>query len=427
MRFTDKTISSLHNLTASPGRSLIMAFVTAFACGFLFLIFSFCNSFRSLVVDRMLKTFPANMIEVRRKPEPFPNKDAESTVRLDQGSIKPLACMSCVRKVYLEEILRVPSVTVLSLMVFKIAFESPIYGISEAYVRGELEDPSAFAWSKKPGALPVIISEELLEVFNASYIAPRGMRPMSRKDLRKLEIELTVGRSVLPVNNYADPLTLPLSILTTSRKVERIGLNVPLRYVVEWNRKYLGKRYEEQLTRAVIEADSPSGAEAVAQEAEAMGFAVVTGREAVRRLIVVQNAILASGSLLAAAVLVLAAVAVGCLMILSVSEQRNWIGLQRALGARRSDIYHCILLEALVLAVISNTLGIGISSLFAGGFNSYMLGRIPRFSFVPEQFFKPDLTVALLCWAGMCLFCALAAFPAARRAAKQTPIEALMS
>jgi hypothetical protein len=426
MRARDRFGTALRGMRDGWGRSVLLGLVTAFACGFVFLLFSFYQSFRVLVVERMLRDFPANVVEVRETPVaagPFVAENTEAPLRMDR--VAPLAELGPVRKVYYEEMLRVTSVASLMLGPGQVVFESPVYGISPAYVREDLAAPGEFTYTPEADEVPALVSEDLLAVFNASYAGTRGLPQLSAESVRKLPIELTVGRAVFFGHNFAEPAKARVRVIGTSRKVTTVGLNIPLEWVVAWNRRFLGARYKDRLTRVILEADSPEGAEHVAAEAEKLGYLVRTGRDAVRRLIVIERAILAAGTVLGGSVTALAAVSVGALMLLSVNERRQWIGLLRALGAGRGTVYQVVLLESALVTAVSALAGLGAAVAAGGALNGWMLAHLPRFGFLPDRFFLWDPSVGALCWLGVFVFGTLASLPAAGRAVRLSPIEAL--
>lgn len=426
MRVSDRLGMAARNLLTAPMRSLLLIVVIAFSCGFLFLVYSFYMSFRVQVVERLLQSFPVTMVEIRQRPKvvgaaEYENPKAPLTIT----SSRALARLPVVKKVYYEEVLRVASLVEADFGLATALFESPVYGISEDYVRGEPATPGEYRYDAKAKVIPALISQELLDVFNAAYVAPRGLARYSPQGLRRMSIQFYIGRNGIGLRESKKQLQYEVGIIGTSTKVQPIGLNVPFEYVRQWNREFLGARYHDSLSRLILEADSPEGAEVVAQRAEAAGFEARTGREAIRRVIVIQNVILAGGSFLGALILALALVSVGSMMLLSVNEQRSWIGLQRALGARKADIYGAVLLESFLLSALACMVGLLLAAALGAGVNEFVIPRLPTFRLIPKQFFMLDPFVGFYCWAGVCLFSALATLPAARRAVNVTPIEAL--
>jgi putative ABC transport system permease protein len=102
------------------------------------------------------------------------------------------------------------------------------------------------------------------------------------------------------------------------------------------------------------------------------------------------------------------------IMLVSVTERTNEIGLRKALGATPGDLLRQFLVEASTLSVVGGLLGVG-AGLLAGVL-------IPHFTTIGVTITATPVLIAVVVAAGVGLF--FGVYPAAR-AARLAPIEAL--
>jgi ABC-type antimicrobial peptide transport system permease subunit len=108
-----------------------------------------------------------------------------------------------------------------------------------------------------------------------------------------------------------------------------------------------------------------------------------------------------------------------------VSERRRELGLLRAVGASRLDVWKIVVGEAAVIGLVAGAIGVGVALLVARAIDSISASRLPDYPFKPHTYFAftPGLVVLALGFA--VLFCVVGAALPARRAARQNPATAL--
>jgi macrolide transport system ATP-binding/permease protein len=104
------------------------------------------------------------------------------------------------------------------------------------------------------------------------------------------------------------------------------------------------------------------------------------------------------------------------IMLVSVTERTNEIGVRMAVGARQSDIMQQFLIEAVLVCILGGLLGIGLA--FAIG---EIINRVGGDSF--QVIYSPtSIIAAFIC---STLIGVVFGFLPARNAAKLDPVEAL--
>jgi putative ABC transport system permease protein len=117
---------------------------------------------------------------------------------------------------------------------------------------------------------------------------------------------------------------------------------------------------------------------------------------------------------LGAVALLVGAVGVANIMIISVLERRSEIGLRRALGATKGHIRLQFLSEAVLLALLGGTAGVGLGALATAIYAT----RKHETVVIPTQAWAGGITAALLIGA-------IAGLLPALRAARMSPTQAL--
>ena len=117
--------------------------------------------------------------------------------------------------------------------------------------------------------------------------------------------------------------------------------------------------------------------------------------------------------------LFVAGAAVSNTVMMAVSERVREIGVLRAVGASKGDVFTLILLETLMLCLIAGVIGCLASAIFAPVIETWLRNRLP---FSPtETLVKPSLTLSLFCLSLTGIFGAVAGMLPSWRAAKLAP------
>jgi putative ABC transport system permease protein len=140
----------------------------------------------------------------------------------------------------------------------------------------------------------------------------------------------------------------------------------------------------------------------------------------------IQSLMNSTGILLGAVALIgllIAVAGVSNSLLMSVSERSREIGIMRALGASRSDVFRLICMETLQVCLAGSVLGIFVAFVASRGVEAWLRARLP---FSPtDTLVNWDWRTAFACVAGAMALGCLAALLPASRAAELAPAAAM--
>jgi ABC-type antimicrobial peptide transport system permease subunit len=296
-------------------------------------------------------------------------------------------------------------------------------GVDPRLVAGDLDAPERFVDPAPGEPLPVVVSTQLLELYNKSFAVQRNLPELSARLLIGFRFPVEFGRSfVAATDGKVQPAVL--QVLGFSPHALLGGVTVPLTTARRLNREH--GLDAETYSSVVLRAASPDQLPAIANEVRRQGFEIDDSQqklgEQVGWGILVVTAALGLLSLL---ITILAAVNIAHAFYSSVRERRREIGILRSVGASQRDVLRVLLTEAGLVGIAGAVAGLGAGVLGSLACDLLASRLLPEFPFKPDSFFR--FPPALLLGAfGVGVLASLAgAFPPARSAAHAEPAAAL--
>lgn len=349
--------------------------------------------------------------------------------RLDENAVATLGKLPGVTAVHRKMELRVPAVSRYDGEFFgkrlRMGVEILGVGVDEGLVAGDLEGAPAFTDPGEQGAIPVLISTRLLEIYNKGFATQRGLPLLSPQLVKGFEFPVQYGRSY--VTSRGENVTTAsqgAGIVGVSDRALLQGLTMPLEAARRLNRRF---GYDADTYSAVVlVARTPENVPAITQAVRGMGFDIDdTERklaENVGAAVVITTAALA---LLSALICVLAAVNIALTLGAAIRARSREIGILRAVGATGAAVSALVVGEAAAVGLLGGALGAGASLAAAVAVDRAAASFLPEFPFKPETFFVfPPWLLAGAVALGV-LAALLGAYPPARSAARLDPARAM--
>jgi len=298
----------------------------------------------------------------------------------------------------------------------------PVLGVAPGLLGDEVEGGFSFADpGEDGGAIPVMLSRRLIEVYNKTIAPAWNVRrlPMGLS-LVGLQLPVKVGYSIVPQKTEDRVFDARLQLVGLSDRVPLYMLAMPLETVQRLNREY-GKP-DAGYTQVTLLARSPEDAPVIAATVRRMGFALDEEERAtaerVGTVVAVTTLALAS---LATLMVALAALAIAQSLSANVRARAREIAIIRAVGATPGDVRGIILIEGGVVGLAGGLLGAALARLLAIGADGLAARLLPDFPFRPETFFSFPAWVLALAVAVALASAVLGALAPAALAARVDP------
>ena len=380
---------ALRDMLATAPRTLISTAGIALGVLVLTMVVALGLGARDLVLKEVVRELPVDLIEVVPKTMDLGlfkvNTGALFGVKpLDLAGIENLGRLEHVAEVYPKLDVNVPMGAQGGARLFGHRLYTDLFmiGLPDALVQPEAGD----AFHDVPDIVPVVISDQLVDIYNAQIAPALGSPQLTPAMLTGFEFEIVFGRSLMLGGRGARQQGVERArIVGVSHYAMRLGVTVPLTTAHRLLEKYADPAGGDHYTGALLKARTAADVPAIAQAIEGMGYAVDATAQKTRRMLTAATG-LASG--VGFLVLLLAALNIAHSFFASLHERRRELGVLRAVGARRRDILAMILLEALMLGSSGGALGFVGARLTAAGVDWAVTTFVPHFPFKPDSFFE---------------------------------------
>ncbi|HVP68130.1 MAG TPA: ABC transporter permease [Anaeromyxobacteraceae bacterium] len=264
----------------------------------------------------------------------------------------------------------------------------PVVGVDPELLAGDVARGMRFEDPPPGGAVPVLASRRLLEVYNKTIAPAWNLRRLPPGlDLVGLEFPVRVGFSIIPLKTEDRVYDARLLLVGLSERVPLYSIAVPLATVRRLHAEY-GK-VDPGYTAVTLEVRRPDDVPKVVSAVRSMGFGVDEGERAIAERVGLAIAITAGAlSLLALLMTALAALAIAQSLSASVRARTRDIAILEALGATAGDVRSLVLAEAGLLGLSGGVVGVALARLAALAADRAALRFLPDFPFRPETFFS---------------------------------------
>jgi ABC-type antimicrobial peptide transport system permease subunit len=208
-----------------------------------------------------------------------------------------------------------------------------------------------------------------------------------------------------------------------SNKAMPIGMTVPIGYLKRWNAAYAGPETARSYSSIVVDLRDRSDLSTFLPFVKSIGLDQEESQaERIALAIAIVTALLL---LIAFTIMFISAVNISHTFFMMVSERRREIGLMRAIGAARADVWKLVLGEAAAIGVGAGVVGVTAAFLLARLLDFVSSRFLGAFPFKPKTYFSFSPELILLALGFAVLFCVVGASLPARKAASIHPAQAL--
>jgi putative ABC transport system permease protein len=281
--------------------------------------------------------------------------------------------------------------------------------------------------------VPVLVSRTVLEIYNGSFAPAHGMPRIGTMQetallgaAKNLRAVMILGESFIAgtaARLKHAPETWEAMLVGLSNKAMPIGMTVPIGYLRRWNEEFVGVEAARSYSSILVDLRDRGQIATFLPWVKSQGFDQEESQA--ERISLVITIVTALFVFIAFTIMFISAVNISHTFFMMVSERRRELGLLRAVGASRLDVWKIVVGEAAVIGLVAGAIGVGVALLVARAIDSISASRLPDYPFKPHTYFAFTPGLLLLALGFAVLFCVVGAALPARRAARQNPATAL--
>ncbi|HLG25439.1 MAG TPA: ABC transporter permease [Candidatus Gracilibacteria bacterium] len=415
------------NLKTQPQRTVLTTAGIAIAIAALTALTAFNAGLKNAILETVARRGPLTQLTVQ--PETAGNVMKIFSAGTDSGitadktaELKKIPHVTAVHPEMVYSNLSSLRVSVLGqtfqtdTMIFGVPYEF----IADADPEGKLKK----SWEAATTPYPVIISRDILDLYNFTVAPTNRLPAFSEKDVIGQDLTVLPGTSTFfPVLNGTTQ-TIRGEVAGFSDKADLVGITLPLEVVRDLN-KAANPDYKDRYLKIFVEVDSIANVESVQTAVEKMNLSASSAKEEARALEENLRVVSIGLSAISLIILIIAGLTIANTFFSSVRERQHEIGLLRALGATRTDIQKMFLAEAATIGFWGGLIGI-IAGIASGIFlDGIVLSSLPDFASKPTTVMAFDLTNLILTLAFATALSIVFAFFPSSKAANLQPLEAL--
>ncbi len=343
----------------------------------LFVLLSLRLGVEQFLSSKAVASIGVNQIIVRPKfHTSFLIVNKEVNKELTNTSIDDLKKIPQVDTVYSNVVLKVPTSIQIPLPSNTLESDAPVFGAELEFVKEDLKNPSEF--NANAAELPVVISRDLVDFFNAGFADSLGIKNINEEILIGRTFTLFVGYSSFLGYKGPDVMQINAKIIGLSNKVPVVGITVPIEKVEEWSKKF--DKGESKVNSLVVMVKSPADVERVSQQIEDMGFAADSLQKRINGVSENLKVLTLILSLISLVILISVAISIFNTFFSDVFENISTIGILRSVGATKGFIASLILSKSMIVSFWGGLIGVIIGAVMSYYANVLLLKDLPFFS-----------------------------------------------
>jgi len=298
------------------------------------------------------------------------------------------------------------------------------YGLDVKMIKKDLVNYKKFKYDKNDKYVPIVISQEVFEIYNGSYASSHGMPRLSPLLLSNYPFKIVLGKSFVRGRVGDKPVKrLKARVIGVSKHVP-LGFAIPIGYLKAWRSEYNGEKSSKLYDKLVIKAQNKDLLTNLKDKImkDKNYIAISDTNERINFFI---SVVMMLFLIISFIIITISAINIMQTFYSSINTRIKEIAVMRALGATKSYIKYMILIESSIIGIFGGLLGLGFSVGLSSLIDWFSSSKLPNFPYKPETYFSFPLWLILIAIPFATLFCILGAYFPARKAANLDPSSSL--
>lgn len=219
--------------------------------------------------------------------------------------------------------------------------------------------------------LPIVLSENLLLLYNAGFAEANDLVGLSPEGVVGLECRVTVGSSSIARSSHR-PVTVRARIVATSNNLALFALAVPIEFVDGMNTLFLPDR-QRSYSALMVTAERAEDVPEIVRIVEGLGLRAETRRGIAQKAEMLVAIVTTALSALALAILVSAVTSAVHTLVADIRSRKFAIGVLVALGTPREKLAAVFSFQILFMSALSLITGGLLGALVSWGVSKALL------------------------------------------------------
>ncbi len=309
--------------------------------------------------------------------------------KIDAEAFSRLQSIDGVSVAYRKMSVRVPAVSIYNGDFFgkqlRIGLELVALGVDSGYVKEDVPI-DRFVDPLGDDPVPAVVATRLLEIYNKTFAPVRSLPQLGPAMIVGFTLPVEFNRSYVAAAASGPTTKTSAQLVGVSPRGLIAGLTIPFDSAVRINRQ--SGVDSETLSGVALLARSPADVPQIVAAVKAMGFGVDDQEQRLAENVGAAVTIITTAlALLSLLICVLAAFNISHALSASVRSREKELGIFRAIGASRRDIFVAIFGEAFVVGATGALAGCTVALGFSRASDFIAARWLPDFPFKPDSFF----------------------------------------
>lgn len=379
----------------------------------IFVFFTGLSQGMKNVVNEKVFDSNANFIKIK----------SQSGKELNDRVISEIKQWPTVQDVYPMQELDIPFMIEGKIVGHYIRMDAIGFGMTPELIDDDLPIGEAFGYDPDAQYIPVVISQEIFEIYNGSYASSHNLPKLSPILLKNYPFKIVLGRSFMKSSDK--PVRkVRAKIIGVSKHVP-LGMAIPIQYIKEWRKFYSNTKGADQRYDQLIIKAADKGALATLKDKINQSEDYITITDANERINFFILIITLLFLIISLIIIVISAINIMQTFYASINTRIKEISVMRALGATKRYIRNMILLESTLIGLFAGLVGLVVALGLGALIDLYSNTNLPNFPYKPDTYFLFPPWLMLISIPFAIFFCILGAYLPARKAANLDPSTAL--